>query len=73
MYFKALWSLYYNNRSKSNPNPLEKQYINIKTRKIQFKETFRGACVLVSTDVAAMGLDTDDLNFSLNIGNVYQI
>ena len=25
--------------------------------------------MLVSTDVAAMGLDTDNLNLSLNIGN----
>ena len=32
------------------------------------KIQLRGPCVLVSTDVAAMGLDTEDLNLSVNIG-----
>ena len=37
-----------------------------------FRITFRGASVLVSTDVAAMGLDVSDLNLSVNIGMKYK-
>ena len=37
-------------------------------RQCFFVSTQRVSCILVSTDVAAMGLDVPDLNLSVNIG-----
>ena len=49
-------------------NEVKNKYPQLKQAIVNNLIYFRGASVLVSTDVAAMGLDVWDLNISVNIG-----